>query len=186
MGNKETEEGAKLRRYCAKYGVTERTGRTHRAKNVESWARFEVDVPVDAKNEDLMRAGAMKAAAWRHYEGLVAQYDRAVKQGSGADTLGKLERACRFAQARYHEAQKEEESLRQRLSLLVPYESVMGLERAIAPLGLLFKGLKDKIGAGIADADSRLAFYRAFDGAVPEWNDAVSRITHQMRALLPC
>lgn len=186
MGNKETEEGAKLRRYCAKYGVTERTGRTHRAKNVEAWARFEAEAPAEVKSEDLLRAGAMKAAAWRHYEGLVAQYDRAVKQGSGADTLGKLERACRFAQGRYHEAQREEESLRQRLSLLVPYESVMGLERAIAPLGLLFKGLKDKIGAGIADHEARLAFYRAFDGAVPEWNDAVSRINNQMRALLPC
>lgn len=178
-------------------GLTVRSARLHRARGVESWQKFVTDAGVapvaaaaplatPAAGDDMARAATMKTAAWRHWRALEAAYDKALGHGAGADTLGKYERAVAAAQERYTAAQKAEDDLRARRGLLVPYESVLALQGALEPLGVLFLGLKDRIGAGMAEDAARGAFFAAFEAAMPEWNAGIDHLNESINRLLPC
>ncbi|MBR2126944.1 MAG: hypothetical protein IJ943_09455 [Akkermansia sp.] len=196
MSRPKTEKGDLLERYAAHMGLTVRSARLHRAKGVESWQTFMAAAcpalaaapsgETSASGDDLARAATMKAAAWRHWRALEAAYDKALGHGAGADTLGKYERAVAAAQERYTAAQKAEDDLRARRGLLVPYESVLALQGALEPLGVLFLGLKDRIGAGMADDTARGAFFAAFESAMPEWNSGINHLNESINRLLPC
>ncbi len=182
-------------------GLTVRSARSHRAKGVESWQKFIATAPASvcvlaspsvavpaptADVDDQVRASAMKDAAWQHWRALESAYNKALGHGAGADTLGKYERAIAAAQERYTAAQKAEEDLRARRGLLVPYESVLALQGALEPLGVLFLGLKDRIGAGLADDEARGAFFSAFEAAMPDWNAGIEHLNESITRLLPC
>lgn len=192
MGNKKTEAGALLEKYATMMGITVRSARTHREKRVESWVKFAASAEAtampahaDAAN-DMDRAALMKVAAWRQWQALVAAYDKASGHGAGADTLGKFERATAAAQDRYTAAQKAEDDLRARRGLLVPYETVLSLQSALEPLGVLFVGLKDKIAAAMDSDAARQDFYEAFEGVMPEWNDGIEHLNQSIARVLPC
>ena len=187
-----------LELYASEMGLTVKSARAHRDKGAETWKAFVARrpgaavVPVGPRRaapvgeDDLGRAQAMKVAAWRQWQAIVAAYDKATGHGVGAETLGKFERATAAAQERYTAAQKAEDDLKARRGLLVPYESILSLQGAVEPLGVLFAGLKDRIGAGISDDAARGAFFAAFEGAMPEWNAGVAGLNEAIHRVLPC
>ena len=198
MGNRKTEIGVLLDKYAAMMGITVRSARMHRDKGVESWQKFVAKQPVvlaasggkaasgAAPGDDMERAAVMKASAWRQWQALTAAYDKATGHGAGADTLGKYERATSAAMERYVTAQKAEDDLRARRGLLVPYETVLSLQTALEPLGVLFIGLKDKIAAGMESEDARQSFFAAFEAVMPEWNAGIEHLNESINRVLPC
>ncbi|MBQ4594802.1 MAG: hypothetical protein IJA81_09225 [Akkermansia sp.] len=195
MGNKKTEMGVLLDKYAAKMGLTVRSARMHRDKGVDTWKEFIAGQPVApvpsacapvAAGDDLGRAAALKDAAWRQWQALSHAYDKAAGHGAGADTLGKYERATVAAMDRYLAAQKAEDDIRARRGLLVPYETVMSLQGALEPLGVLFVGLKDKIGAAMKNDDARQSFFAAFESVMPEWNAGIEHLNESINRVLPC
>lgn len=198
MGRRKTENGALLELYASEMGLTVKSARAHRDKGAETWKAFVARRPgagvlhvgprraAPVGEDDLGRAQAMKVAAWRQWQAIVAAYDKATGHGVGAETLGKFERATAAAQERYTAAQKAEDDLKARRGLLVPYESILSLQGAVEPLGVLFAGLKDRIGAGIADDAARGAFFAAFEGAMPEWNAGIAGLNEAIHRVLPC
>ena len=198
MGNRKTEKGALLDKYAALMGITVRSARMHRDKGVESWQKFVAKQPVvvavappkevaaPAPGDDMERAAVMKASAWRQWQALTAAYDKATGHGAGADTLGKYERATSAAMERYVTAQKAEDDLRARRGLLVPYETVLSLQTALEPLGVLFVGLKDKIAAAMEGEEARQSFFAAFEAVMPEWNAGIEHLNESIDRVLPC
>ena len=190
--------GMLLDKYAAMMGITVRSARMHRDKGVESWQRFVAKQPVvlaasvpavsgtSVPGDDMERAALMKVSAWRQWQALTAAYDKATGHGAGADTLGKYERATAAAQDRYTAAQKAEDDLRARRGLLVPYETVLSLQAALEPLGVLFVGLKDKIGAAMDGEDARQSFFAAFESVMPEWNAGIEHLNESINNVLPC
>ena len=183
-GRPESEDGAALKRYAARMGVCLKTARAHREQGVASWQQFATGAGGGVGA--LSRLETAQEDAWRQYELLVAQYDRAVANKCGPDTLGKFERATRSALDRYEAATVAVNRQRTEEGRLIPYESVQGFLQALEPLGELYDSLKDLVGSKIKDPAAEAAFYQAFEASADEWDAAVDTLNHKIRAVLPC
>lgn len=179
-GKKVSPEGAKIARYCAAFGVSEKTARTHRAKCVQQWEDFERE-PVTVRE-----AQGLSDDALRHYQALVVEYDKALGHHSGPETLGKYERALSSAQERYKAALLADNEAKVRAGLLLPYEDVIKLKDFIIPLVELFRGLRDGIGGRIKEESARQQFFEAYEPAMDAWNDEIDRLNRKIAEALPC
>ena len=190
-GRKATEDGALLKRYAGRYGVCLKTARAHRERNEGAWRSFvqsEAVAPVvDAPSATgVARLEKVQADAWRQYLSLVAQYDRAVDNKCGPDTLGKYERAVRSAQDRYEAAIVAVERARETAGMLVPYETVKAFAQAIEPLGEFYDSLKDIIAGRMKDPVAEDIFYKAWDASAAEWDELVEKLNKKIASVLPC
>ena len=185
-GRPESEESAVLKRYAARMGVCLKTARAHREQGVDSWQQFTTGAGCDGGADALTRLETAQQDAWRQYELLVAQYDRAVANKCGPDTLGKFERAVRSALDRYEAATVAVNRQRTENGRLIPYESVQAFLQALEPLGELYDSLKDLVGSKIKDPHAEALFYSAFEASADEWDAAVESLNHEIRKVLPC
>lgn len=184
-------------------GCTLKTGRAHRAGSDSRWMDF---VATDASTlpapteqgagtepgtgtvaaAELHHRQEMTAAALRQWRANARGYDDAQRQRCGADTLRKWEGAVSRAQSRYEASLAAEQRLKTQMGLLIPYESVAGLKRELAPLGLMIRGLKDRVARGILEPAAREAFFQAFGQAERAWNSEVEELNRKIDAVLPC
>ena len=202
-GKPQTEEGAQLERYCSRMGCTLKTGRAHRAAGDPRWVDFvatdvsTLPAPVDqgagaapatgtVVTAELSHRQEMTAAALRQWRANARGYDEAQRQRCGADTLRKWEGAVSRAQSRYEASLAAEQRLKTQMGLLIPYENVAGLKRELAPLGLMIRGLKDRVARGILEPEAREAFFQAFGQAESAWNSEVDELNRKIDAVLPC
>lgn len=210
-GRPVTDEGAQLHRYAARYGCTVRTARTHRANNEPRWLEFMAEeaagyagnvaeaedqgagggvalpvAPFAPAGSELRHRQEMTAAALRQWRENARGYDAAQRQRCGADTLRKWEGAVSRSQARYEASLAAETKLKLQMGMLVPIERVKELQRELAPLGLLIRGLKDRVARGILEAEARQQFFDAFGAAEAAWNSEVDALNEKIAELLPC
>lgn len=189
-GRKASEEGNVLRRYADRYGVCLKTARAHRERNEGTWREFvkgEVVEVASAPGASIVaRLEKVQNDAWRHYQSLVAQYDRAVANQSGPDTLGKFERAVSSAQERYEAAAVAVERARTSAGMLIPYEKVKALASALEPLGELYDSLKDLVGGRMKNPEAEAVFYKAWEASADEWDELVNELNEKIAAVLPC
>lgn len=188
-GRKESVDGAVLKRYAERCGVCLKTARAHRERNDGAWREFiKGEHVVEAKPVIgvVERLKKVQADAWRQYLSLVAQYDRAVENKCGPDTLGKYERAVRSAQDRYEAASAAVERARTAAGMLVPYEKVKALSAAVEPLGELYDSLKDIVGGRIKDPAAEAVFYKAWEASADEWDELVEKLNAKIAEVLPC
>ncbi len=191
MGRKVTAEGEQLARYAAQHGCTLKTARAHRAAGAESWQAFLLQTPPGAgavrhEPDTVRKLAEVQADAWRHYTALVLQYDKAVAQHCGADTLGKFERAVASAQERHAAACRALNTARAEAGLLVPMERVEQFVSFLEPLGELWDSLRDLVGARIREPEAEKAFYTAFESVADEWDAQVRALGEKMQTVLPC
>lgn len=203
-GKSVTEEGARLARYCERMGCTVRTGRTHRAANDPRWVEFLASdagaeavpaetgagvaaaPPAAGGHAELLHRQEMTQAALRQWRANARGYDDAQRQRCGADTLRKWEGAVSRSQARYEASLAAEVRLRTQLGMLITHERVADLKRELAPLGLLVRGLKDRVARGILEPHARDLFFEAFGSAERAWNAEVEEMNRKIDAVLPC
>lgn len=185
-GRPESEESAVLKKYAARMGVCLKTARAHREQGHASWLQYTSGAGKKAAGDALARLEVVQDDAWRQYELLVAQYDRAVASKCGPDTLGKYERAVRSAQDRYEAATVAVNRQRMEDGRLIPYESVQAFLQALEPLGELYDSLKDLVGSKIKDPHAESLFYSAFEASADEWDAAVERLNCKIKEVLPC
>lgn len=204
IGRPVTEEGARIERYCARYGCTSKTARAHRAQGHARWVDF---LATDAESaqpaaspgagmeapavgmpggEELARRREMTEAALRQWRANARAYDEAQRQRCGADTLRKWEGAVSRAQTRYEASLAAEQRLRVQSGLLIPYEAVAELHRELGPLALLVQGLKDLVARGIREPQARAQFFEAFAAAETAWNAEVDALNEKIAKVLPC
>lgn len=179
-GKKVSPEGAKLARYCATYGVSEKTARTHRARAVQQWEDFE------REPASVNETSGLSADALRHYQALVVEYDKALGHHCGPETLGKYERALSSAQERYKAALLADNEAKVRAGLLLPYEEVVKLKEFVQPLVELFRGLRDSIGGRIKEEGARQQFFEAYEPSMEAWNAEITRMNEKITETLPC
>lgn len=185
-GRPESEESAVLKKYAARMGVCLKTARAHREQGLASWQEFVSGAGRRDRGDALARLEIVQSDAWRQYELLIEQYDRAVANKCGPDTLGKYERAVRSAQDRYEAATVAVNRQRTESGRLIPYESVQGFLQALEPLGELYDSLKDLVGSKIKDPHAESLFYRAFEASADEWDAAVDSLSKKIQEVLPC
>lgn len=195
IGRPVSPEGARLARYCARYGCSIKTARAHRASTHEQWVDF---LATDGSEEAALEsqgAGAgdelrhrqeMTAAALRQWRENARGYDDAQRQRCGADTLRKWEGAVSRAQHRYEASLAAEQKMKVQLGMLIPYEKVQELKRELGPLALLVRGLKDLVARGIKEPEARAQFFEAFRAAESAWDSEVEQLNEKIQRVLPC
>ena len=194
-GRPVSEEGAKLARYCARWGCSVKTARAHRAGLHPQWVEFMATDGSEEAVQETQGAGAseelrhrqeMTRAALRQWRENARGYDEAQRQKCGADTLRKWEGAVSRAQSRYEASLAAEQKIKVQMGMLIPYEKVQDLKRELGPLALLVRGLKDLVARGIREPDARAQFFEAFRAAESAWDSEVDQLNEKIQRVLPC
>lgn len=204
-GRPQSEGGARLARYAARYGCSIKTARAHREGLHTRWVEFVATDGGEPSVEPESGAGCgaggsgatgtlaelqhrqeMTQAALRQWRENARGYDEAQRQRCGADTLRKWEGAVSRSQTRYEASLAAEQKLRVQMGMLIPYEKVKELQRELGPLALLVRGMKDLVARGISEPAARAQFFAAFRAAENAWDSEVEQLNEKIQRVLPC
>ncbi|WP_417205967.1 hypothetical protein [Akkermansia sp.] len=194
MPRRPTEDSLKVRALAKAHGKTERWARKQREKNTPIWQEFcegqQVASPANREEDaqertDLEKAELICREAWTAWQGMNGLLNGALKDPGKQDIIPALARATREARKQWEDATKHRESLLRAAGLWIPVERVMAIRTHLKPLGSILEKLEVTI-AGRLVPENRHEFYRAFEAALPEWNEGIQKMDEYMKSLLPC